>query len=143
MGTSMLTLPGRFARRKVESALKSMFPRRMKRMCLLASLAAYIRNTNTFDQETLKALNETMTLAHNEDSLSLPIAASTKIWGNAKNFEAVRQLIQLGDWSREQISKICSAILDLIPDWLWYGDRQTVATDVELLLRHHKTVLGV
>lgn len=133
-----------FFRRKFEQTLENNIPSKMKRMCLIASLTANIRNTYQLDQNSLKVLNETMSLVQNEDSLLFPVVIGKKIWHDqAKGFETIRALIKACDWSKEQVSKICTAIMELIPSWLWYGDRDTIATDVELLLRHHKTVLHI
>lgn len=133
-----------FFRRKFEQALKNGIPSKTKRMCLIASLTANIRGTYALDHDSLKLLNETMGLGDNEDSLLFPIVIGKKIWNvTSDEFETVRKLIRLCDWSKEQVSKICTVIMGMIPQWLWYADRHAVATDVELLLRHHETVLNM
>lgn len=133
-----------FIARNFEQLLKKKIPSKVKRMCFIASLTANIRGISVLDHESLKTLNETMSLANNEGSLLIPVKAGKSIWrDSAKDFDAIRNLIKVCDWSKEQVSKICTAIMSIIPKWLWYGDRHAVATDVELLLRHHQTILNM
>jgi hypothetical protein len=137
-----MNLPA-FVKKKFIRILDGALSYRHKRMVFFASLTARLRDTEDLDAVTRRNLNDAMQLATRDDALSLAARTSKLIWKSVTDFDSIKEQIMRQDWSKENISKICTAILQRIPDWLFYSNRKTMAADVELYIRHHQVVIGV
>ena len=108
--------------------------KRVKRYFLLASLWAYISKQDKYDKETLRKLNDVMTLGSSGDSLFIPVLLGKVIWedslGNVLRTYDNKPL----NVSIEVDTKLLVKTLDSIPSWLNYDRREIIESDIRQLV---------
>lgn len=128
----------------VSTSLSSSFRRwltghlshRVKRYFFLASFWSYIQNDESYDKETLKKLNEVMTLGSSEDSLFIPALLGKVIWrdclGNVVKTIELESQVSQGNINPMIINKT----LENIPDWLNYDKREVIEHDIKTMVHN-------
>lgn len=116
--------------------LENRLSKRVKRYFFLASLWAYFSQVQKYDKETLKKLNDVMTLGSSGDSLFIPVLLGKVIWedslGNTLrtfNQHPLDLSVEI-----ENNSKILVETLNNIPSWLNYDKREIIENDIRQLV---------
>lgn len=141
----------------ITSFLTRILPDRTKRLVLLSSLTARLRDTNFFDQCTIEKLNKLMVLASNPEAIGLPVHLSKVIW-QGKDVKYIMHscflnqsvsLLANGDesarYSNIQLSITNTAmnIIDGMPSWLRYGKKDEIMNDIVNLLNNYEDIVSV
>lgn len=101
-----------------------------KKMCLLASLHASIRECDERNIKELKALNNSLKLVKDVNAMRLPILLGPLLWSN--NIQAKKL-----DTNQE---KTIVKILRKLPCWIKYSDDDTISRDIKSLFEYYKQV---
>ncbi len=124
-------------------------PDPIKRLIFLSSLAAYIRDLDQPDIETLKKINEIMCLSGNAEALKFPMKIHTRIWGNFDterlscdgiNCRSLKNFRLVG-LPRSQMRIIANRLIDYMPVWLKYKSREAIRQDIYMLFLGLDSVL--
>lgn len=115
-----------------------------KRILFLTTLFMQLAKLPAFQRETMAKFNQSLKLARTEDALMVPSQLHRMIW----NGETLEQTIQDacgGDifcttLNPEDASKACARIVDSTPQWLRYGRREDMVTDIMRLLASSREV---
>lgn len=112
------------------SVLTKVVPDHTKRLVMLSSLYARMCNKTSFDSNTISKLNKIMALGKRDNALQFPIQLSSVIW-NADQGKTV-----LYPAPAIQVSEAVQVdqILEKVPSWLLYSDKENVSQDIALLL---------
>ena len=135
--------------------LNWLLPDKIKRMIFLSSLAAYIRDLQKPDKETLKKLNEILLLCSNEEALRFPIEIHSKIWGRF-DIECLQQsgidVSNMREFHTRGLAKsemriVANRFIDYMPVWLKYQSKESIRQDIyrlflglEVITEHPKVV---
>lgn len=130
----MASSPAITNNRLIKLAIKYL-PLRTKRLTLLASLAGVFKVEDEIDDQIVHSINEVMNLAYDDDALRLPLHVSDLIWTNmapyTREVRALKAQKQIGDVLYTSAVKI----VESVPDWFIYDNRETVVKDVLCLFR--------
>lgn len=130
--------------------LGKMLPDQIKRMIFLSSLAAYVRNLNQPDIETLEKLNEILLLSNNAEALRLPMEISSKIWGKfnieqlksaGASFDEENNLSMQG-LQKSQMRIVANRLIDHMPKWLKYQSKEGTRQDIYKLFLSLDLIIG-
>lgn len=130
--------------------LTKVLPDRIKRLVFLSSLAAYVRDFDQPDDDTLYKLNEILSLSTNADALKLPMYIHTRIWGS---FDVSRlkscglelktmKNIRLDQMEQSQMRVVANRLIDYAPSWLRYQTKEYTRQDIYHLFLGLYVVLG-
>jgi len=128
-----------FARRLFHSVLKSTVPNHTKKIIMLSSVAARIRDTTDPDRDIAAKLNHVLALSNDDDALLLPMQLSRRIWSSPIQIncstKAESEFKDLNDFhlmplSSTQIRIVSDQIVKNTPDWLRYGSNREMKKDV-------------
>lgn len=119
-------------------------PKRTKRLVLVMSLSARMKNTDTFDNETLSKLNQVMALSHTESAMKLPVQLSKAIWNGKSAVEIFNadHYKEPAAHSPDRIGEMVANAFKSMPAWLRYSEKEA-KEDITALLRNSTAVLGV
>lgn len=101
-----------------------------KKMCLLASLHASIRECDERNIKELKELNNSLNLVKDVNAMRLPILLGPVFW--SKNIQAKKL-----DINQE---KTIIKILRKLPCWIKYSDDDTISKDIKSLFDYYRQV---
>lgn len=118
------------------------FPEPTKRLIFLASFSARLKDQDSFDSETLRKLNEVMTLAKNEQLINLPCAWSKVIWRGRVLHDIASKEVLATNFSKERLQQLADRILEATPSWLRYGSPEAMRRDVARLLDNRSVLIG-
>lgn len=115
-------------------------PARTKRVILLASITAGVKEKPDLDPETIKKLNELLQLCTNEKALSFPAHLASLIW-DGQVITMVKDDLQ----NKEVLNSNCltdmvSRFKQCIPSWLRYEDAE-LDSDLKKLFKNFNTLL--
>ena len=121
--------------------LKVYLPTRIKRMIFLASVFAYISETDTPSDETVQKLNEVMRLSRDEQAIRLPIAMKKMVWKTLDEplfiddeLEPINDLREVVKNCDSNIfAKIVHMLIKRAPDWTVYASESTIQTDLRIM----------
>lgn len=122
--------------------LDGSLPNRGKRVIFLASLAASLGVTGSFDKETRSKLNRVMQLASGDSALVVPFELSRVIWHSKSGTEIFYFDPTSSELTQDMIQKMASHVIKTMPSWLQYGAPQDIEKDVGLLLQNRSTIFG-
>jgi hypothetical protein len=140
----MMTLSGMNGaiRKGVVSLLRDHLPNRTKRLVFLASLAARLKGSDTFDSETLHKLNRVMELGKTDSALKLPYELSRAIWQGKTSYEILDLDFTSSSFNQARKEEMSQRIINAMPSWLRYGSDKDIFVDVNHLLDNKSLVLG-
>lgn len=140
----MMTLSGMNGaiRKGVVDLLQEHLPNRTKRLVFLASLAARLKGSETFDTETLRKLNRVMELGKSDSALKLPYGLSRAIWQGKTSYELLSVDFAEGALNQARKDEMVARIINAMPGWLRYGTNKDIELDVGRLLDNKSLVLG-
>lgn len=128
-----------FARRLFHCVLKSTVPNHTKKILMLSSVAARIRDTTDPDMEIAAKLNHVLALSNDDAALLLPMQLSRRIWSNPIQINCStkdeKEFKDLNDFhsmplSSTQIRIVSDQIVKNTPSWLRYGSNREMKKDV-------------
>ena len=128
--------------------LGKVLPDSIKRMIFLSSLAAYIRDLNQPDKETLQKLNEILMLSANAEALRFPMEISSKIWGrfNTESLDGIQcgqaHAFSLKGLHKSQMRIVANRLIDHQPRWLKYQSKEGTRQDIYKLFLSLDAVMG-
>lgn len=94
-------------------------PRRIKRLIVLCSIAGdYIKDGSQY-QKIIKKVNTVFRLAREDSALDLPFRMHSRVWV---------------DQSPTEINAAVTFYLDKMPDYLEYGSKLLMKSEIRLLL---------
>jgi hypothetical protein len=128
---------------RIGGFLQRHLPNRTKRLIFLASLSARLKNTQNFDNATLTKLNQVMVLSHTESAIKLPVQLSRAIWNGRSAGEIFNADLQKESLQKERLAELVANVINSMPAWLCYGEKETIEQDVSRLLNNRDAVLGV
>lgn len=99
-----------------------------KRMCLLASLHASIKQCNESDLNELIKLNKELKLVKDVNALRLPVLLGPIIWKKVIHTDNL-------DTSNECAIK---RIVRRLPCWIKYSDEATMKSDIKMLFGYYQ-----
>lgn len=99
-----------------------------KRMCLIASLHAVIKDCCESDITGLTSLNESLDLVKDVNALRLPVLLGPVMWSRALHFEKL-------DFEQDNAVK---RILRKLPCWIKYSDDVTMGEDISKLFSYYR-----
>lgn len=129
-------------RKGVVSLLRDHLPNRTKRLVFLASLAARLKGSDTFDSETLHKLNRVMELGKTDSALKLPYELSRAIWQGKTSYEILDLDFTSSSFNQARKEEMSQRIINAMPSWLRYGSDKDIFVDVNHLLDNKSLVLG-
>jgi hypothetical protein len=129
-------------RSSVVGMLQAHLPKRTKRLVFLASLAARLKGSEQFDNETLRKLNRVMELGKSDSSLKLPCELSRAIWQGKTKYEILSLEHAEGVLDSAHKAEMSQRIISAMPRWLRYGSDKDIQIDVRRLLDNKSFVLG-
>jgi hypothetical protein len=134
-------------RNYIERKCEQKLPRRIKKLIYVSSLLAYLKDLDDSNIEVIRKLNNIFHIAAFPDTLKLPIRWKSTIWqdlnteevlyihnGQSITFKQISEVI-LSDSDR---SNIASRLFELTPNWLKYGQSDSMKKDLENILLHLK-----
>lgn len=119
-----------------------------KRILFLTTLFMQLAKLPAFQRETMAMFNQSLKLARTEDALEIPSKVHRLIWDEENLDQTIREAcggdIFCSTLNPEDASKACGKIVDSTPQWLRYGRREEMVTDLMRLVassreipRHH------
>lgn len=116
-----------------------------RRVILITSLYAEMRQQEAYDKEVLKKLNHALGLAEDTSGMLLPAHFHKWFWDQ----EQLKQALEgcgvdgacLSPEDAGDATKIAEILADITPRWLRYGRRRDMVEDFSRLL-HYQTVMG-
>lgn len=140
----MMTLLGMngVLRKGFVGLLQEYLPNRTKRLVFLASLAARLKGSESFDTETLHKLNRIMELGKSDSALKLPYGLSRAIWHGKTSYELLSAEYAESSLDSVRKAEMTARIINAMPNWLRYGPDQDIKVDVGRLLDNKSMVLG-
>lgn len=121
--------------------LKVYLPTRIKRMIFLASVFAYISETDTPSDETVQKLNKVMRLSRDEQAIRLPFAMKKMVWKTLEEpliidevdepIDNLKEIVQTCD--SNIFAKIVHLLILRAPDWTVYASETTIQTDLRIM----------
>lgn len=112
-------------------------PERTRRLVFLASLAVYVNELETFNNETLRKLNTVMNLCNEDSAMELPIYLSHSIWKGKTAYDIFNDQIEIiQNLDKDRIRDMSVHAANSMPEWLQYGTSTEIIRDVEKLLNN-------
>lgn len=116
-------------------------PARVKRVIVIASVFAKVKDERDFDHSTLLKLNNIMKLHSSPDALQLPIMLSNVIYRkSSKEIFSVNMLKP--HLSAAQIQEAVNGLKAYTPEWLLYNEEANLEEDLTRLFSNRELVLG-
>jgi hypothetical protein len=124
---------------------KRVTTKNIKRAIFVAALLAYTKNLEDPDVEILNRLNNLFDLARDPKAVLLPMMTKNIIWDTLDKEEAVFCInnkvvtfknCDYDSYSESERSLISEHILSNTPEWLIYGPKDTMMSDIVKLLQH-------
>lgn len=131
---------GSFMNRVLRSIFKYV-PGRVKRVIVIASVFAKVKDEREFDHNTLIKLSAVMKLHSSPDALRLPIQLSNVIWKKSSKEICSVDLLK-PHLSVVQIQDAVNSLKAYTPDWLLYNEEANLEEDLAKLLGNRELVLG-
>ena len=116
-------------------------PARTKRVILLASITAGIKEKPDLDPATIRKLNELLQLCSNEKALSFPAHLSTLIWDGQVISMVKDDLENKEVMNSNCLSDMVARFKQRIPAWLRYEDAE-LDSDLKKLFKNFDTLLA-
>lgn len=136
MKLSAGTKSGLFAR-----LLGAYVPKRVKRMILVASAFAKVRDSNPTNDALICKLNKAMKLSANDNALRAPIQLKNLIWkGSSKEICSVNLLKP--HLTQQQIEDAVNGFTSHAPQWLIEDGKEQFQKDLKELLSKRDLVLA-
>ena len=126
---------------KLCSFLGCGLPSRTKRLILVTSLTARVKNDPDLDRATLKRLNELLDLCSSENAMRLPAHLSSVIWNGESVASIQPALVGKEQIADKKVSELVLYFKQSIPLWLRYDDAE-VESDLRQLFRNHNGVFN-
>ena len=130
--------------------LGQVLPKRMKRLIFVSSFIAHIKNSTNPDKELLSKINKLLLLSSNDDALLLPVQLHQQIWQKVvlkdvltdKNIE-IDDISQIASYSfkKPQIRTLSEEIIRVIPNWLLYGSKTQIRSDLICIFQNMDILL--
>lgn len=130
--------------------LGHVLPRRMKRLIFVSSFIAHIKNSTNPDKELLSKINKLLMLSSSDEALLLPVQLHQQIWHKVvlkdvlseKNIE-IDDISQIASYSfkKPQIRTLSEEIIRVIPNWLMYGSKTQIRSDLICIFQNMDTLL--
>lgn len=115
-----------------------------KRILFLTTLFMQLANLHSFQREYMARLNQSLKLARTEDALEIPSRVHGLIWNRETLDQTIHEACG-GDLfcetlNPEDASKACGRIVDSTPQWLRYGRREDMVTDIMRLVASSREI---
>lgn len=114
----------------------------IKRLIVLSSFAAHIRDLNKPDDETLEKLNQIMALSSDAKAMLFPMKLHSRIWSrfDHQKLEEIGfafndpHAITTENISNSQIRILIKQVINSLPQWLVYQSHEEMRKDFYHLL---------
>lgn len=116
--------------RIVTKVLAKVIPDRTKRLVMLSSLYASMCNKTNFNSNTISKLNKIMALSSDDKALEFPMQLSSAIWHGDQG----KTILHDSNAQQLSVHDVIEKILNTMPQWLIYSDRESVSQDIAKLL---------
>jgi hypothetical protein len=118
-------------------------PSDTKRIVFLASLSARLKETSTFDNETLAKLNTLISLGKNTQiQTEMGVCISKAVWHGRGTKEILGVNLETAALPKTPAPGIVENIMSKMPAWLRYGSDEEIKRDVVKLLKDQDIVFG-
>ena len=115
-----------------------------KRILFLTTLFMQLANLHSFQRDAMAKLNQSLKLARTEDALEIPSKVHGLIWDretlDQTIYEACGGDLLCESLRPEEASKACGRIVDQTPQWLRYGRREDMVTDLMRLVASSREI---
>lgn len=101
----------------VSGVLSKVIPSRTKRLILLSSLYARLRNTTSFDSATIHKLNKALSLCKDDKAIQFPMHLTRAIWRGDRG-----NVILYPEPNIAELEILVRRVMQTIPSWLRYDE---------------------
>jgi hypothetical protein len=130
-------------KRFISRLLNEKLPTKTKRQVFLVSFAALLRGATTYDREIFQRLNHVLALSETgESALAVPAILSKVIWDGKTTYEICQEDVTQGSFTADRIATVVANILNSMPSWLLYGNREEIESDIAVILKGRIELLG-
>jgi hypothetical protein len=129
--------------RNFVSNLLKRLPTKTKRQVFLVSFAALLKGVMTYDQETFSKLNRVLSLSESgETALAFPAILSKVIWNGKTSYEVCQEDVMAASFTESHIGQVVTNILNVMPQWMIYGETDDMERDISVILKDRIELLG-
>lgn len=119
-----------FLRQTTSRVLAKILPDHSKRQILFASLAACQPDKTRINKATLRKLNHLMVLSELDSPVEFPLRLSRVVWSGEKGDIVIWSMTQ----TEEPIETAADKVMNIVPDWLRYGNIKGMREDIIKLI---------